>query len=356
MWVTRYRLLLLVGLALTLLGAGIALTQVPGPPGRGGRGGGRGRFDPNMMFNFMSGGKDVIAIAEVQPSRFDPTVKERMEEFAKRNGISNGQLTREQFAKYMEERMAERNASRGGTPPPGPPVTPVTPGSTPSTTPGTPGTPSAVPSDDEIKEEFRRRDRNNDGVLSPEEMPRTLRAELSKWDRNNNGTIEPEEFAEYYKARQEGRAQGGAGWQQPAAPPEEDRRPTVYRVGKLPKGLPPWFEQLDKDKDGQVGLYEWKAAGKPVAEFQAMDRNGDGFVTVEEALLSQKILAKSGGKPPAGRRGPPGQASFGEPGEDTSGSPGQTEPSSGTADGDAAGAPAKSGKGGGKGGRRRRGP
>ena len=83
---------------------------------------------------------------------------------------------------------------------------------------------------------------------------------------------------------------------------EEERRPVVYRVGSLPKELPAWFTELDTDKDGQVGLYEWKAAGRPLADFQAMDRNGDGFLTVEEALLYQKAQAKAGGngKPSGG--------------------------------------------------------
>ena len=76
-------------------------------------------------------------------------------------------------------------------------------------------------------------------------------------------------------------------------PPEEEKRPVVYRAGKLPKELPPWFAQMDEDKDGQVGLYEWKKAGRPVSEFQAMDLNGDGFITVEEALRYVKIQAKN---------------------------------------------------------------
>lgn len=63
-----------------------------------------------------------------------------------------------------------------------------------------------------------------------------------------------------------------------------DARPTVYRAGKLPKGLPPWFEQLDTDKDGQIGLYEWRKAGKSLEEFAEIDANGDGFITFEEAL------------------------------------------------------------------------
>jgi hypothetical protein len=76
-------------------------------------------------------------------------------------------------------------------------------------------------------------------------------------------------------------------------PTGEDSRPTVYRLGKMPKDLPSWFEQLDTDKDGQVGLYEWKKAGRNVDEFLAMDANKDGFLTAEEVLRHQRARGLS---------------------------------------------------------------
>jgi hypothetical protein len=115
--------------------------------------------------------------------------------------------------------------------------------------------------------------------------------------------IEFEEFKAYYQNQQQGRMGNWGGWQggsQPEAPLEEDRRPTVYRVGKLPRELTsqaPWFEQLDRDRDGQVGLYEWKLSGRSVAEFVAMDQNGDGFLTAEEVLRYLKGRKKAGGRP-----------------------------------------------------------
>jgi hypothetical protein len=67
-------------------------------------------------------------------------------------------------------------------------------------------------------------------------------------------------------------------------PPEEEQKPVVYRAGHVPKELPPWFTQMDTDKDAQIGLYEWLAAGRPLEEFRRMDRNDDGFLTIEEVL------------------------------------------------------------------------
>jgi hypothetical protein len=71
----------------------------------------------------------------------------------------------------------------------------------------------------------------------------------------------------------------------------EEKRPAVYKYGNLPKELPAWFAQLDTDKDGQVGLYEWKKGGGDIRKFMEMDRNGDGFLTVEEVLRYQKMVA-----------------------------------------------------------------
>jgi EF hand len=67
--------------------------------------------------------------------------------------------------------------------------------------------------------------------------------------------------------------------------------PLVYHSHNLPKELPAWFRQLDTNHDAQIGLYEWKVSGRSIAEFQRMDRNNDGFLTVEEVLW---YLAQTG--------------------------------------------------------------
>jgi EF hand len=221
---TCCRLFLLCGAVLLLVGPSAVLGQPGAPPPGGDQRGGRQRrqFDPNMFFNMLSGGKDYIVVAEMLANPFiarDPSAKDKIESFVQRQGITTGRLTREQFALYMGERTAERQAARAAA------------------NPGGDATPGASPP----------------GASSPGSDPVFT----------------------------------------PSPPPEEEKRPVVYRAGNLPKELPPWFAQLDEDKDGQVGLYEWKKAGRPLNEFQAIDLNGDGFITVEEALRYTKTQGKN---------------------------------------------------------------
>jgi hypothetical protein len=156
--------------------------------------------------------------------------------------------------------------------------------------------------------EFNLHDRNGDGFLNQDEMPDDLKAELSKWDTNRDNLVSLDEYKYYYATRMHNRRGRG---KQPEAPTiiiedEEDldARPVVLRAGKLPiKDLPPWFMQLDTDKDGQVALYEWYQAGNDIDEFLAWDRNNDGYITPEEALYKQHLIqianAKSGNGEPA---------------------------------------------------------
>jgi hypothetical protein len=140
---------------------------------------------------------------------------------------------------------------------------------------------------------FRKLDRNGDGYLDLDEMPTELLADRARWDTNGDGRIDEAEYTRYFAARLRIVARD-RGIDLPGGPPAivppvpESGRPVVYRPGRLPPGLPAWFEQLDTDGDGQLGLYEWQQGGRDEKEFLALDLNGDGFVTVEELLRAQK--------------------------------------------------------------------
>jgi len=242
MRLTRFRVFLLCGGAMLLVGPAIGLGQFQGPPGfqpgaqpgampgfqpgaspggfqfrQRGQNPGQGRqFDPNMIFNMLSGGKDYIDVATYLPlaQMRDPSAADKVHDFMQRMGITNGQLTRDQFSQFMQERMAQRQAQRAADPNNG-------------QNPGDPNAPGASP-DAPV---------TDDGVPIP-----------------------------------------------------EDKRPTVYRAGNLPTDILSWFASMDTDRDGQVGLYEWKAGGRSVSDFQPLDLNGDGFITIEEAERYQRKM------------------------------------------------------------------
>jgi Ca2+-binding EF-hand superfamily protein len=148
---------------------------------------------------------------------------------------------------------------------------------------------------------FAKFDQDGNKSLSNDEMSDTLRAQLRTWDSNQDGVLDMEEFGAYYRVGLKAVSAKVASGEivLRAAPPSsvpsdnvvappparvDDARPMIARVGRLPQGLPDWFAKYDTDGDGQVGLYEWVKAGRPVVEFQAMDRNGDGLLEAAELL------------------------------------------------------------------------
>ena len=130
---------------------------------------------------------------------------------------------------------------------------------------------------------FRGLDRDGTGLLEAEEQTEQLRAAKDA-DRDGDGKVSKAEYRDYFQTRvmtalelaraaEAARAAAAAGTPKPAG-----------RVGKRPSGLPRWFEQLDADGDGQIGLYEWRTAGLPTDRFQEMDLDGDGLLTATEYL------------------------------------------------------------------------
>src|SRR5207248_4975196 len=124
---------------------------------------------------------------------------------------------------------------------------------------------------------FRRLDTDGDGKLSGDELPTALRADLPRWGADRNGAIGPDEFRRYFAAR------------------VRDARtaPTGAPNGARPAALPAWFADLDADRDGQVALHEWRAAGRPTEEFRRMDRDGDGLLTPREVLAFEAEKAQA---------------------------------------------------------------
>src|SRR5262245_41400067 len=82
----------------------------PGGFGGGGFGGGRGMgggrggfsLDPNANFDRLANGKDVLVREEM-----DPQMQRLFDFMAQQAGVTNGQLTREQFVGASQKMMAQ---------------------------------------------------------------------------------------------------------------------------------------------------------------------------------------------------------------------------------------------------------
>lgn len=69
--------------------------------------------------------------------------------------------------------------------------------------------------------------------------------------------------------------------------------------------LPESYRSYDKDGDGQIGLYEWPK--DRIAEFLALDKNDDGFLTINElksSSSSSEDKEKSNKSKPESRNDP----------------------------------------------------
>jgi Ca2+-binding EF-hand superfamily protein len=311
--------------------------QFGGPPGGdqgGGMGGGRGmsRMDPDQLFNMVSKGQEVIHVDQL-----DPFSKSMFDRFASRFGLSGNQITRDQFkAALTKVREAAASGQLGqatmmAAAPGGGPM-----GFAPQMSFSF-GGPGGVDPDRRAEDSFNRHDKNQNGVLEYDEMPETLQNERDKYDTNHDGVIDLNEYKAYLAARRGDGNDPGADRRGPNAPngAGEDgdvrSRPTIFRAGNMPKDFP--YAALDRDQDGQIGLYEWKEAGRPIAEFLAMDLNNDGFLTVDEYYRwkqqQDEALAKANGTQSgqfgAGRgRGMgmnPGMMAMGGPGMGRGGNP-----------------------------------
>lgn len=287
----------------------VSVEQVHSQPG----GRGNQNFDPGELFDRMSGGRPELARSDVS---------ELGRRFLDRLGITSERVTRNQFIKAQKKLIDQLQRDARGEPTERKP-TPVTkpktpdsakttsssrraPASTSNRTPTrTTQTSTASERERDRREagrHFNRRDKNRDGVLDKDEMSSSLRKNLSRWDRNRNGKIEESEYTAYYldymaRSRQAKEERYRSYLQKredqrkaEEAPPERER-PDVFFFGNLPEDLPDWFTEFDTDRDGQIGLYEWVDQEGDPEEFEAMDANGDGFVTPRE-MLEYEIAQK----------------------------------------------------------------
>lgn len=131
---------------------------------------------------------------------------------------------------------------------------------------------------------FRVLDRNADGELAPEEYTAALKDNKDRADADGNGRVTKEEYRAYFQYRVAVKTEALA-----AAPRADGDSLVRGAESKGGAGLPAWFSMLDTDQDGQVALYEWRKAGRPLAAFAEMDLNADGLLTRDEYLRFVKM-------------------------------------------------------------------
>lgn len=119
---------------------------------------------------------------------------------------------------------------------------------------------------------FELLDVNGDGQLTADELPTVLRLQLSK-----DASLDSPAFAAYFQV---------------AVFQAELTRGASLNAFRSAAAMPS-FESLDTDGDGQVGLYEWRAAGRSLAEFRRLDTDGDGLLTRREMQVEMPLRASS---------------------------------------------------------------
>jgi Ca2+-binding EF-hand superfamily protein len=243
------------------------------------------------------------------------------EEIFKRADTNNdGTLSLEEFKTHhdlmrqrMQERMRDRRSRAGG--PAGPGQRHGAPGENLDRMKAADTNNDEQVSAEEFKaafpnapaEQFARMDRNNDGVLSKEDMPEPPPAAaenmprkkggeraalIQKADTDNDGRITPDEFKKAFPEAPADRFQKMDADNDGALTKKDlaQRKPAGPAAGKGPRGedrgavIRKRLQDADTNGDEKISIEEARKAfpNMPDEFFKSRDRNGDGFISRED--------------------------------------------------------------------------
>lgn len=137
---------------------------------------------------------------------------------------------------------------------------------------------------------FLRLDRNNDRIVTAEELPERYRSLLPTPKGTNTSSASAPalgltvvEFVEALDRADVDPATEKVKTSPLVSPPPSGQRVPVHApvAVREPAAASDWLRKLDRDGDGQIGVYEWPPGDLPT--FHRLDVNHDGFITRVEA-------------------------------------------------------------------------
>jgi Ca2+-binding EF-hand superfamily protein len=147
---------------------------------------------------------------------------------------------------------------------------------------------------------FRVLDRDASGSLESAEWPVGLKTAIKQVDSDGNRRVDATEYLNYFDIRVTATTETMVKLRT-----EYDKLRRPGGATALPGGLPAWFTKYDTDKDGQIGLYEWREAGEQINEFLKMDLDADGLLPpgeytryLKKAELEEKPESEEDPLPP----------------------------------------------------------
>lgn len=192
----------------------------------------------------------------------------------------DGKLSRDELNKAAENLMKrDRNEDGFLTPdelfaglPGGLPGAGTPPPGAPGDVPGRPGANMAAAM-------IRRVDKNGDGKLSKDEAPELMRNSFDQIDANKDGFIDEAEMNKSAEQMRGARGDGGRPGLAPGAPGGA-RRPEGGNLEANRERVAALLREHDKDADGRIGKDEFPE--NRAEEFGRLDTNSDGFLNPQE--------------------------------------------------------------------------